>query len=211
MSNQIPIVDATTIRDEEELEGALLPPTETYGSDGQRVPLAAAAAYPVEHFEYTDAALEHDQQQQEEDEHIAYPLEFAAHSGIADDSRDRVKFAERHGLVASDQELEAIRRNNGKVLSHDFLERQTFEQGNRNARFIDSYYERQGRTPPMTENRPPSKEFLCSKQEKKDSTTPSEPSTSAPYKVGGYEVKEYKMGEYDTQEYNVSEYKSVYD
>jgi hypothetical protein len=202
MSNQIPIVEATKIRNEDELEGTLLP---AYGENDETIPLAAAA-YPVEHFEYTDASLAQDQRQYQLDEHVAYPLEQNNRAAMSDDSRSRVRYAEQNGIVASEQELEGIRRTNRKVLSHDYFERLSIQEANRNARTADSL-ERQGRTPQMTENRPtPSEEVK--KEEKKD-TTASKP--AAGYNVGGYEVQEYEMENYETLDYNVSEYKSVYD
>lgn len=209
MSNQVPIIQATVIRDESELEGALLPASR---QDDEMIPLAAAA-YPVEHFEYTDATLAEDDRQHQQEEQMTYPSEQMAYpseqrhrTGVADDSRSRVKYAERNGIVASDQELVAIRRNNRKVLSHDYFERQSIKEANRNARMMDSI-ELQGRTPTMTENRPTrSEEFR--KQQKQD-IGQSKP--SGDHKVGGYEVQEYNMANYDTVDYNVSDYKSVYD
>jgi hypothetical protein len=199
MSNQIPIVEATAVRDEDELEGTLLPAS---GENDETTALAAAA-YPVEHFDYTDASLAQDQRQYQLDEHVAYPLEQNNRAAMSDDSRSRVRYAEQNGIVASEQELEAIRRNNRKVLSHDYFERQSFQKANRNARTEDSI-ERQGRTPQMTENQPtPSGELK--KEEKKDTTA------AGGYHVGGYEVKEYETENYETIDYKTSEYKSVYD
>jgi hypothetical protein len=202
MSNQIPIVEATAVRDEDELEGSLLPAS---GENDETIPLAAAA-YPVEHFEYTDASLAQDRRQYQLDEDEAYPLEVNNRTAISDDSRSRVKYAESNGIVASEQELEAIRTNNRKVLSHDYFERQSFQKANRTAKQADSI-ELQGRTPQTTENRPTPSEEL-KKEEKKD-TTASKPEGG--YQFGGYEVKEYETENYETLDYNTSDYKSVYD
>jgi len=205
MSNPIDIVEATPVHYDEDLQGtpsaASFPPT-----DGENVPLTAA--YPVDNnFEYTEATMaraEAQYQQEVQAQREAYPLDQNNRTALSDDSRSRVKYGGRTGVIQQEAENQAIRRNNRKVFAHDYHERQAFETANRNARAVDTL-ERMGRTPAMTENRPtptpPAKE-------KEDSGSKE---SSGGYKMGGYEVKEYSVGSYECNDYNISEYKSVYD
>lgn len=197
MSNPIELVEATPLRDDDELEGTLLP----------------ATAYTVDNFEYDEATVARAQAQYQQEEQAlqeAYPLDRNDRTALSDDSRTRVKYGERSGMIQQEAENEAIRRNNRKVYTHDYFERQGIAEANRRARAEDTF-ERMGRTPILTENRP-STTTIPPLTEKKDTVAPKESATSAGgYKMGGYEVKEYSIGSYECRDYKVSEYKSVYD
>ncbi|KAL3932293.1 MAG: hypothetical protein SGBAC_010917 [Bacillariaceae sp.] len=209
MSSPVEIVVATALRDDDELEGALLPAAFP-AAGGETTPLAATA-YPIGNFEYNEptmARAEAQYQQEEEVQQEAYPLDQNDRTALSDDSRSRVKHGERSGLIQQEAENEAIRRNNRKVFTHDYHERQRFQEANRKARAVD-YQERCGRTPAMTENRPSiSTSSTAPPKEKKDSAPKND---AGDYKMGGYEVKEYNFGSYECNDYNTAEYKSIYD
>jgi hypothetical protein len=200
MSNEVEFVEATAIpRDEAELEGTLLPSSET-------VPLVTAA--PISNFEYTEIAIVEDRQRLQQEEQAAFPIHQQSNTAMADDSRGRVKHAERSGVIESEQERFAIRNGNRRVFSQDYHTRNAIKEANRIAQAKD-HVERQGRTPFMSEQAAPSSEAAVSEI---PSSKPAEPApTAAGYQMGGYKVKEYSMGSYQPNDYNISEYKSVYD
>ncbi|CAJ1966879.1 unnamed protein product [Cylindrotheca closterium] len=215
MSNPIQLVEATALRDDDELEGTLLPASFPVAG-GETVPLAATA-YPIDNFEYNQATMaraEAQYQQEEQTQQEAYPLEQNERTALSDDSRTRVKYGARTGMIQQEAENEAIRRSNRKVFTHDYRERQLIKEANRKARTVDTL-ERMGRTPAMTENRQStSSNTTPARAEKKNAgapTTKKSSSAGSGYKMGGYEVKEYNIGSYDCGNYNISEYKSVYD
>jgi hypothetical protein len=226
MSNQVYTVTASIVRDEEELEGALLPVSNQVSIvrdvdelEGALLPVAtriqmdeqpfSAAAVPMPQFEY-DAALAAEQQ---EEEQIAYSIPQNDKDAVTDDSRSRVKLAERAGLQAAEQEREAISRANRKVFSHDYHAQEAVRAANHIARQQD----RKGqanlnnlarkRAQIGLEVTPPQQ---VKEEEIKVPANETKPKEQG-YQVGGYQVKEYQTSDYEASEYQPSEYKSVYD
>ena len=191
MSNETePITASILLREEEELTGALLPVATQIGEEA-----APLAAVPVSQFDYAEAIANEEGLHQEQ---IAYSIPQKS-GGLADDSRENVKRAERAGLIAAEQEREAVQRANQKVYAKDYYARRAMEEANRIARQRD----REG--------------LDVNLQEEVDIKLPSNKDTEpkekrSGYKVGGYEMQEYQFGtDYETNEYETSEYKSVYD
>lgn len=192
MSNSAEITTARMLRDEEELEGALLPVASQIGGPSG----ATVSAAPIGRFEYGSLAeVEEGEGQQEQ---VAYAIPQASRDAIADDSMPAVKRAEVKGLIAAETEKEAIGKGERRIFAKNYYTQQAVENANRIARDRDG----QGLQLPETS---------CSLPTLVDG--PSEtPTQKSGYKVGGYEVNEYQFGnDYETQDYAISEYKSVYD
>lgn len=184
------------LRDEEELEGALLPVASQIGGPSG----AIVSAAPIGGFEY--GSLVEVEEGEEQQEQVAYAIPQASRDAIADDSMPAIKRAEVKGLIAADTEKEAIGKGERRIFARDYYTQQAVENANRIARDRDG----QGLQLPETS---------CSLPTLVDgpSENPSEtPTQKSGYKVGGYEVNEYQFGiDYETQDYAISEYKSVYD
>jgi hypothetical protein len=183
MSYQAEAATARFLREEEELEGTLLP----------------VATPIIGNFEYETAMVE-------EQEQVAYPIpQISDNTAVSDDSRPRVRQAQRTGRMAAEEENEAIRKANRKVFAHNYHEKEAL----RNANDIARERDRDGLR--MKED-----EFQIRAQEEEKRISEAKSSESKPkaagYQVGGYAVKDYQFGgDYDTSEYQASEYKSVYD
>jgi hypothetical protein len=191
MSNHlVEIANVEILREEEELEGALLPVATEVISE---FPQSATAAVPLTTFDYETAMAV-------EQEHIAYSIPQNERAAVADDSRTRVKLAERTGLIHSEEEREAIQLANRKVFSKDYHAREAVQKANEAAKQRD-HFGLQMPAPPQPKEAD-SKRLAC-----------SEPKKEEGYKNGGgYAVEEYSFGtDYETNEYKPSEYKSVYD
>lgn len=197
MSSPIDSSSARAARDEDELEGALLP----VATQIEEEPNSANPAVPIAHFDY-DTAIAVEQQQQEQ-ENIAYTIPQNEKAAVSDDSRSRVKLAQSKGLIAAEEEKEAIRNTNRKVFSKDYFSKQAVQAANQNAKLRNA----QGLQ--VIEKLPSINNELGRSQEKIKKEVPEKQGV---YKVGGYEVKEYNTEtDYQTSDYEVQEYRSVYD
>jgi hypothetical protein len=209
MSNQVDSVVATFVRDEEELEGALLPVATHIQIDEEPLPVAFAAVS-MSQFEY-DAALAAEQQ---EEEQIAYSIPQNDRDAIADDSRSRVKLAQRTGLIASEQEREAISRANRKVFAHDFHAQEAVRAANHIARQKDRKGQANLNNLAKRKNQIGLEGTPPQQAREEEINVPASETTKPKeqgYKVGGYQVHEYGTTDYEASDYQTSEYKSVYD
>lgn len=196
------LLSARAPRDEDELEGALLPvatqiPEETCNTLNPAVPIAD--------FDYETAITVEQQQQQE---NVAFTIPQNERAAVADDSRSRIKFAESKGLIASEAEKEAIRNGTRNVFSKDYFSKQAIQAANHNAKLRNSQGLQVSDKPPTSLPGEPD-----SRKENATQLERSSNSGNSGYKVGGgYEVKEYSFGtNYETSDYEVREYRSVYD
>lgn len=191
MSNYVGgISNVEVLREEEELEGALLPVATAVISE---FPQSATAAVPLTTFDYETAMAV-------KQEHLAYSIPQREGAAVADDSRTRVKLAQRTGLIHSEAEREAIQIANRKVFSKDYHAREAVQKANEAAKQRDRF----GLQMPA----PPEPKEADSKP-----LARSEPKKEEGYRIGGgYAVEEYSFGtDYETNEYKPSVYKSVYD
>jgi hypothetical protein len=228
------------IRDEEELEGALLLPVATHvgrrGATNIGIPLAVAAM-PIGCFDYDDDVLVEEERRQQQQQAFCLPTE---RSPKDHESHERVGVArgQQMARIRNEEELEAIRQAQRKVYSQDYYAQLEANNANVRARQKDIadrhalQYAHQLR-PPWHNNSSGDYDYdyelhltngdssrvtaaintvgaTCKESQAKGDN--SEDKTSG-YKVGGYQVKEYQFGSsaYDTQEYGISEYNSVYD
>jgi len=200
MFNQVETLSARAVRDEDELEGTLLPVATQIIPD---VPNIENPAVPLASFEYDTAIVVEWQQQQE---NVAFSIPQNVRGAVADDSRSRVKLAQSKGLIAAEEEKDAIRNSNREVFSKDYFSQQAFQAANHNAKLRDS----QGLQLPDTSS--PSLSVQAGKNEKNAEGQREQLKKSGGYQVGGYKVKEYSSGsDYETHNYDIPEYRSVYD
>jgi hypothetical protein len=133
---QFEAVTATFLREEDELEGALLLPVATPIEPVIAEQPASMAAVPIGYFEYETAMVEEQQQEQ-----IAYSIPQISsdshNTAVSDDSRPRVRQAQQTGRIAAEEELEAIRRANRKVFAHGYHEQEALKKANDIARVRD--------------------------------------------------------------------------
>ena len=206
MSNAVEFVEASIVRDEDELGGTLLPAAGGQVNGQETIPLVSAAV-PEEHFEYTAEVVAQDEADNTNREQQARHA-FALSRGTEEyDSRLTVNFAQNRGLVATAAEKQVIQDNNRKVQAHDYYEKAAFKEAQKNAKEAFRLEE--------LGLRPAPEEVYFSTISRNTQEAPSKskpgPPASGEYKPGGYEIKEYQMGSYETAQYDVSEYKSVYD
>jgi hypothetical protein len=207
MSNypQTAMATITAIREEDELEGVLLPVATPLGvSAGCR---GAAAAVPLYTFDYDTAITSELQQEMEQ---VAYSIPTtASKSAVVDDSRTRVKQAEQIALVSQEEENEAIRRANRNIYAKAYHTERGVEEANQLAHQRDFEGLEVKEDPPSA-----AKNLRGQKEKKKQEQDENNRGNMKPkgYSAGGYEVSEYRFGsDYEVSEYKVSEYKSVYD
>ena len=204
MSNQADLLYA---RDEEELEGALLPVATAVGQNDPNTTTSIATVIPSTEtvFDY-DTALQQEYQLQEE-EAVAIPDNGTTlnYAGVADDSRTTVSRAQTAGKISSEEEIQSIRKANQKVFSHNYFEKQSFKAANARAKQRD----REG----MDVRNDHIEEQMAAKAkaaaEAKKQAEASQQSKE--YQPKGYQISEYDCGSYQTSDYEISEYKSVYD
>lgn len=204
MSNQADLLYA---RDEEELEGALLPVATAVGQNDSNTTTSIATVIPSTEtvFNY-DTALQHEYQLQEE-EAVAIPDNGSTlnYAGVADDSKTTVSRAQTAGKISSEEEIQSIRKANQKVFSHNYFEKQSFKAANARAKQRD----REG----MDIQNDHIEEQLAAKakaaaEAKKQSEASQQ---SKEYQPKGYQISDYDCGSYETSDYQISEYKSIYD
>ena len=206
MSTDANMTTAIIIRDEEELEGALLPVATHIRIEEEP---SSVPAVPITHFEY-ETALAAEVQQQEQ---VAYTIPQNSKDTVSDDSRSRVKLAQRTGVISAEEERDLIRKANRKVFSHDYHQQEAVRVANQIAKKIDR--KGQANLTNLVRNRnqveipPPPQQ---AKEEEELAHEESHPKSQG-YKVGGYQMNDYQFGttDYDTNDYQTSEYKSVYD
>ena len=205
MSNAVEFVEASIVRDEEELEGTLLPAAGGQLNGQETIPLVSAAV-PEEHFEYTAEVVAQDEADNTNREQARHA--FALSRGTEEyDSKLTVNYAQNRGLIATAAEKQVIQDNNRKVQAYDYYEKAAFKEAQKNAKEALRLEE--------LGLRPAPEEVYFSTISRNTQEAPSKSKPGAPasgeYKPGGYEIKEYQMGSYETAQYDVSEYKSVYD
>lgn len=195
MANRINTFSIRAARDEDELEGALLPVATRIEDQPQPT---TNLAIPIAHFEY-DTAIAVERQQ----ENIAYALPNEKATAIADDSRSRVKFAEQKGLIAAEAEKEAVRNLNRNCFSKEYHAKAAVQIANQYAKNRDGQgFQTTGKPPAADKEKPRSH----------DKSNKQGAPKNQDYKGGGYEVKEYTCGnDYETSDYDIQEYRSVYD
>jgi hypothetical protein len=228
------------IRDEDELEGALLLPVATQvggtGATNMGIPLAVAAT-PIGCFDYDDVLVEEERCQQQQEQQAFYiPTEL---SPSDHEMHERVGVArgQQMARIKNEEEREAIRQAQRKVYSQDFYAQLEAKNANVRARQTDRedrHALRYAHLRPSHHNNShgdyeydselqlingdssrviaAGKTMDATSKERQTKGAKNEDKTSG-YKVGGYHVKEYQFdsSSYDTQEYGISEYKSVYD
>lgn len=229
MTTALVIDDVNIVRDSDELEGALLPVATAVGGDGIDVGGGVSAA-PQSTFEYGTAIAIEQQQllvqpprvEQQHEEQIAYnvpPTGSTYSSAITDDSRTRVRQAQNVGLMASEQEKEAIRRANTNVFAKGYHTEVAIKEANEvaQARARSDHYhdllQQQMATTSASLTSGGDEDCDSSSSKRKTKKDKEQQQGGGGYKEGGgYEVNEYQFGtDYDVSEYKMSEYKSVYD
>jgi hypothetical protein len=197
MSTHIDTISARAARDEDELEGSLLPVATQIADE----PNSTNPAVPVAHFHYDTAiAVERHQQQ----ENIAYTIPQNEKAAVADDSRSRIKFAQSKGLIASEEENEAVRNMNRQVFSKDYFSKQALLAANQNAKARNAQGLQITENPKSVDN-----ERAASREKSNNQEAPKKQEDNH---VVGYDVREYNVGtDYQMSDYDVQEYKSVYD
>jgi len=194
----------------EELEGALLPVATAVvnqnNSNAEAVSIATAVIPSAEAvFDY-DLALRDDQQQGQE-EAVAIPdnANQLNYAGVSDDSKSTVGMAQLNGRIRSEQEIQAIKKANRKVFSHNYHEQNSIKSANARAKQRD----REGL---QIQNDRIEEQMARSEKEKAFAQKQEEASrASKEYQPKGYQINDYDCGSYEVGSYEVTEYKSVYD
>lgn len=224
------------LRDEDELEGALLPVATVVPLDEhhqQTTHSSSMLAVPMETFDY-ETALVAEQQQQERVAYSIPPSSTAAGSSdaVADDSKQRIQQAARLGLLASEEEKDAIRKANRNVFSKDYFSQLEVNAANHHARMREweqvlensvigaSHMNHMDLSKGQSTTSTSTTDDITTATNATNDTTnnnnnPNNNNTnkqSGGYQVGEYECQEYQVGSYyGTKEYETKEYKSVYD
>ena len=211
-------VTARILRDEEELEATLLPVATRLEDNNQRANANAATttALPLDYFTYDTALAAEEVQVQQE--RIA-PTLPGRYDGTIVDEQDsqRVKVAQRSGLIAAEEEKVAIRKAGLRGYAQGYHEQNRIQTANKNAKQRDQQglqikndQQEQERLTRYHAQKEEEEFDLKIQQESSSSSGIKNPSTG--YNVGGgYQTSEYQVGSYDTSEYQVSQYKSMYD
>ena len=219
-----------TLRDTDELEGALLLPVATrvdgptHQADDAINPniAVAAGATPTTYFDYDTAVLQEDHDRQQA---ITIPL---TSSQVPPGHKERYALCkgQQMAVIAAEEEREAIRNANRKVYSKDYHAQQAAKAANSHAKIRDREERRAVRDPytssghelqllehepsvARTVEPPTSAEFTTSDAVFEQQQRPG--CHESGYQVGGYQIGEYQIGSYETKDYKVAEYKSVYD
>lgn len=204
------------LRDEEELEATLLPVATRLEGNQQYANAATATALPLDYFNYDTALAEEARQV-----HVAPALPERYDGTIVDEQdSQRLKLAQRSGLIAAEAEKVAIRKADLRGYAQGYHEQDRIQAANRNARErnrqglqMKTDQQEQARLARCEAQRE-EEEFDLQIQQESNSNTKSNSSkkpTSGYAVGGGYQTSEYQVGSYDTNEYQVSQYKSVYD
>ena len=243
--------EAEFVRDNDELEGSLFLPVATAVNEpivAETVAVAVGAT-PTTYFNYETAVAEEEeqeqqyllqqQQQQEEEQAFAIPSTSSEFDANHHQGEERIAFhrGNRNGIVAAEEERDAIRSANRRVYSVDYYAQQQVKAANERAR-RRAQEERLAVRASRASGAAPGAaggyelELWEQQQEvsrRNASATAATASSSQSNNTnnshhrdanntqneahvgGGYQVNEYQIGSYDTNEYNVSEYKSVYD
>ena len=242
--------EAEFVRDNDELEGSLFLPVATAVNDpivAETVAVAVGAT-PTTYFNYETAVAEEEeqeqqyllqQQQQQEEQAFAIPSTSSEFDANHHQGEERVAFqrGNRNGIVAAEEERDAIRSANRRVYSVDYYAQQQVKAANDRARrraqeerlavrgsrasgaapgaaggYELELWEQQQEAS-RRNAAAASASAASSSQSNNTSNNKNDPNnTQNEVRVGGgYQVNEYQIGSYDTNEYNVSEYKSVYD
>lgn len=133
---------------------------------------------------------------------------------IADDSRFAVKYAERTGIIRSEEEKDAIRKANLKGFARNYFEAQSIYAANQFAKLRD----REGLQVQDDHLAPSMINSLYTSPQSSTGRSKPESDCTFPrdrkHRNGGkgYQVQEYRISDnYETETYEVTEYKSVYD
>jgi hypothetical protein len=184
------------IRDESELEGALLPVAVRID---EALHTVNPAIVPLAHFQYETAIADERERQQRVAEDVAFAIPCRDKTAVSDDSWSRIKLAERRGKIESEQENEAISHGNRTTYSKNYFTKCAVENANQRAKVRDADG-LQVKERPRVSSPPPASDMQGGRS--------AQPIPN----VSGYEVKEYSMEkEYKTKEYQIKEYRSVYD
>jgi hypothetical protein len=203
MSNQAEVATATIMRDEDELEGALLPVAMAVGGGGGGG--GGTGAMPISTFDY-DTAIPAEARQQEQ---VAFSIPTNnTKSAVADDSRSRVKQAQQTGLIAQEEENEAIRRANCKVYAKTYHAERAVQEANQLAHRRDFY----GLQVQEEESSPAVNQRAQKEKNEQAANNQNKQEQPKGYNVGGYQVGDYQVAtDYEVNDYKMPEYKSVYD
>jgi len=138
------------------------------------------------------------------------PTESSAFS--ADSEKFRVFEGQANGLIAARQEREAIRTGMQRSRQQHLLAESATKHANYLARLRDQQglqIRNDGRLQNEIQQR--QQEAQASSQSAKSTSAQPNDNSEQGGSGGGYQIGEYKMGEYSTTEYSTSEYKSIYD
>jgi hypothetical protein len=206
-------VTAQILRDEEELEATLLPVATPLDEGNQHANAAATlTALPVDYFNYDTALAEEVQQE------LVAPALPERYDGTIFDEQDsqRVKVAQRSGLIAAQEEKEAIRKADLRGYAQSYHEHNRIQTANKNAKQRDQQglqmRNDQQEQERLARYHAQKEQETFNLQIQQESSNSSSKNPSSGYTVGGgYQTSEYQVGSYDTSDYQVSQYKSMYD
>jgi len=189
----------------DELQAVLLPVATAVVDQHQNSNVASIAVVPSTetYFEY-DLALAQDGQTLEDAVAIPDNGNERNYAGVSDDSKSMVGRAHQTGKIRSEEELESIRRANGKIFSQNYHQQYNIKAANEWAKQRDreglqmkNNHEQEQR---IASEKAKAKELSKQKQQKLKNTQGQ-----------AYQIKDYDCGSYETSEYKVTEYKSVYE
>jgi len=192
-------------RDMDELEAVLLPVATAVDDQHQNSNVASIAVVPSTetYFDY-DLALAQDGQALEDAVAIPDNGNERNYAGVSDDSKNMVGRAQQTGKIRSEEELESIRRANGKIFSQNYHQQYNVKAANEWAKQRD----REGL---QMKNNHEQEQRIASEKAKAKELSKQKQQQLKNTQGQAYQIKDYDCGSYETNEYKVAEYKSVYD
>lgn len=192
-------------RDMDELEAVLLPVATAVDDQNQNSNVASIAVVPSTetYFDY-DLALAQDGQALEDAVAIPDNGNERNYAGVSDDSKNMVGRAQQTGKIRSEEELESIRRANGKIFSQNYHQQYNVKAANEWAKQRD----REGL---QMKNNYEQEQRIASEKAKANELSKQKQQQLKNTQGQAYQIKDYDCGSYETNEYKVAEYKSVYD